>query len=113
MGIVVVPILEGKVEAVKAMVAELNGSRRYEFDGFNQRFGLTRHASWLAETPMGPVVIALHEGPGAGEFMAKLGASSEPFDRWFADKLQEIHGIDLSAPPPGPMPELLIDRGSG
>ena len=62
MGIVVAPIVEGKLEAWKAWCEELGGPRRYEFDGFNQRYGLTRHAAWLAETPMGPVV---HTGRGA------------------------------------------------
>ena len=111
MGIVVVPIVEGKLEAWKAWTAELNGARQSEFSSFNARYGLTRHAAWLAATPMGTVVVAQHEGPGADTFMSKLGSSTDSFDQWFAGKVKELHGLDVSAPPPGPMPELYTNFG--
>ena len=111
MGIVVAPILKGKVEDWKAWTAELKGSRQSELSSFNARYGLTRHAAWLAETPMGPVVVAQHEGPGAETFMPKLASSTDVFDVWFAGKIKEMHGLDVSAPPPGPMPELYLNFG--
>ena len=111
MGIIVAPILEGKLEVWKAWAAELNGPRQSEFNSFNAKYGLTRHAAWLAETPMGPIVVAQHEGPGTDSFMAKLGSSNDSFDQWFVEKLKEIHGMYLNAPPPGPMPELYIKFG--
>ena len=111
MGIIVAPIVEGKVEAWKAWTAELNGPRQSEFSSFNARYGLTRHAAWLAETPMGQIVVAQHEGPGADSFMAKLGSGTDPFDIWFAGKVKEMHGLDVNAPPPGPMPELYTNFG--
>jgi len=37
--------------------------------------------------------------------MQKLGESTNAFDKWFAGKIKEIHGLDVSAPPPGPMPQ--------
>lgn len=111
MAIIVAPIGEGKLEAWKSWIAELKGPRQSELNSFNARYGLTRHDAWLAETPMGPVVVAIHEGPGADQFMAKLGSSNESFDRWFAGKVKEIHGLDVSTPPPGPMPELYLHSG--
>ena len=111
MGIIVAPIVEGKLEAWKAWNAELKGPRQAEFSSFNARYGLTRHASWLAETPMGPIAVAQHEGPGADTFMAKLGSSTDSFDQWFAGKIKEVHGMDVSAPPPGPMPVLYTNFG--
>ena len=112
MGIVVAPILEGKEVAHDAWVAELKGARRADFEDFNKRYGLTRHAAWKAQTPMGPVVVALHEGPGADTMMQKLASSTESFDMSFAAHIKDVHGLDLNAPPPGPMPELLIDSAS-
>jgi len=106
MGVVVAPVLEGKLDAWKQWIEEIQGSRSEEFADFNRRYGLTRHAAWLAETPMGPIVVVLHEGPGADEFMQKLGPSQDAPDVWFKDKLKEIHGFDLTQPPPGPMPQL-------
>ena len=75
MGVVLAPIVEGKLETWKAWCAELTGPRKEEMADFNRRYGLTHHRSWLAETPGGPAVIALHEGPGSDEFMPKLAAS--------------------------------------
>lgn len=44
--------------------------------------------------------------------MPKLAASDNEFDRWFAAKILECHGMDISQPPPGPMPQLHFDSGS-
>jgi hypothetical protein len=44
--------------------------------------------------------------------MQKLGGSSHEFDKWFAGNIKEIHGMDVTQPPLGPMPELYLDSGS-
>ena len=111
MGLVVSPLVDGKLEAWKAWNAELNGPRQSEFADFNARYGLTRHATWLIESPMGPIVVEQHEGPGAESFMPKVGASNEPFDKLFTSKIREFHGLDGSAPPSWPMPEPYTDFG--
>ena len=106
MSVILAPIVEGKLQAWKDWAGELSGQ---EFEDFNSRYGLTRHAAWLAETPAGPMVIALHEGPGANDLMPKLAASEKEYDRWFRDKLKEVHGMDIAQPPPGPLPEMYVD----
>ena len=112
MGVVLAPILQGKLEAWKQWGEEMTGPRQGEFRDVNRRHGLTRHAAWLAETPSGPMVIALHEGPGGEEFMEKVASSNHEFDQWFKDKIKELHGMDVTQPPPGPLPELYIDSGA-
>ena len=109
MGVILAPIVEGKLETWKAWCRELIGSRKDAIADFNRRYGLTRHASWLTETPGGPAVIALHEGPGNDEFMPKLAASQNEFDVLFRAHILEVHGLDITQPPPGPMPELYFD----
>ena len=39
--------------------------------------------------------------------MQAIGTSEAPFDRWFRDTMEQVHGIDLaeSAPPP----QLIMD----
>lgn len=108
MGLVVAPILEGKMEAWKSWTSQFDGSRKKEFDEFNKRYGLTRHEVWLAETPNGPLAVVIHEGPGGDSFMQRLGQSENSFDKAFAKSIQEIHGMDLNAPPPGPPPTKII-----
>ena len=110
MGVVLVPILEGKLDAWKQWAADLDSSG--DLKDLNSRYGLTRHAAWLVETPSGPSVIALHEGPGSDEFMQKLAGSDNAVDLRFKDSLKELHGMDLSQPPPCPMPEIFIDSRS-
>ena len=112
MGVILAPILEGKVEAWKLRTADLQEPRKAEFEDFNKRYGLTRHAAWLTETPTGAAVIALHEGPGADDFMAKIGPSTHDADVRFKAKLKDIHGMDVTQPPPGPLPEIYLDSGS-
>jgi hypothetical protein len=109
MKIVLVPILEGKVEVWKAWSDELMGPRKEEFQEFNRRYGLSRHAAWLAETPTGPTVVAFHEGGGEDNFMELLAKSDHTFDQWFKSKVLEIHNLDLASPPEGPPPELRLD----
>jgi len=104
MGLVVAPILEGKLEGWKTWTTDFVQSKKSEFDAFNKRYGLTRHDIWMAETPNGPVAVVLHEGPGGDSFMQKLGQSDNSFDKAMAANIMEFHGMDLNSPPPGPPP---------
>ena len=45
MGVIVAPIVEGKLEAWKEWCRELMGPRAEDTKDFNRRYGLTRHAS--------------------------------------------------------------------
>ena len=104
MGLVVAPIVEGKLEAWKDWMADLKGSKHHDFEEFNKRFGLTRHDIWLAETPDGAVAVVLHEGPGADEFMQKVGEAKNGFDMEMRRHIEDFHNMRLDQPPPGPMP---------
>ena len=109
MGVILAPILEGQLDAWKEWCADLQGAHKEAIVDFNRRYGLTRHAAWLTETPAGPAAIALHEGPGGDELMPKLAASQNEFDILFKEHLLAVHGMDVTQPPPGPMPELYFD----
>jgi len=108
MGVILAPIVEGKLDAWKDWIGELNGPRKAELGEFDRRYNLTKHSAWLAETPMGAFVVVIHEGPGAGEVMGKVGKSDHEFDKWFSGKVLELHGMDVTKPPPGPLPELYL-----
>ena len=112
MPVILAPILEGKLEAWKAWATELNGPRAEEFREFNQRYGLTRHTVWLADTPAGNFVVVLQEGPGAETLMPAMAASTNPADEEFKQRVLEFHGLDIANPPPGPPPQLYMDSGS-
>jgi hypothetical protein len=105
MGLILAPIRADKVSSWVDFVSEVGGARKAEFEQFNQRHRLTKHEAWLCETPAGSFACVIHEGPGAPELIQNIARSTQEFDRWFASKLGEIHGMDLTKPPPGKPPE--------
>ena len=110
MGVMAVPILPGKLEAWQEFGASLEGEKSQEFDDFNKRYNLTVHRAWLQTNPDDShLALVLHEGPGADDLIPKLAQSSHDFDEWFKGQVQELHGMDITQPPPGPPPELVID----
>ena len=108
MGAIAVPIVPGKLDAWSSWMSELNGVRKAGFEELNSRYGLTAHRAWLQQTPDGGhMVIAVHDGPGGDDFMARIAASDHPFDMWFKENIREVHGLDFSGPMP-PLPELKL-----
>ena len=108
MGLVVAPIKEGKVEAWKNWNAEIKSSKQSDFDDLNERYGLTRHEVWFAQSPGGPLAVVIHEGPGADSFMQKIAQSDNSFDLWMKESIESFHDMELGKPPPGPMPERML-----
>lgn len=98
-----VPILPGKAEEWKAWTAELTGARKADLDALNERHGVTTHAAWLQENPDGSLLaVVVVDGPGAPTFLQNLATSDDEFDTWFRSKVEEMHPMDFSGPPPPP-----------
>lgn len=108
MGAIAIPIIPGKEDAWREFAAQLQGPRVEEFQEFNKRMGLTSHRAWIQETPDGLMVIAVHDGPGAEDFMPKLAQSDHAFDAWFRSCIEDCHGMNLSEPMPGGVPQQFI-----
>lgn len=109
MSLILIPIVDSKLENWKQWITDLENGRAAEFKDFNSRYGLTRHSVWLAETPSGPVAAVLHEGPGSENFMSELATSDHDFDVWFKQRVNEVHNIDISKPFPGSPPQLFLN----
>jgi hypothetical protein len=103
------PVLPGKLEEARAFAKEVMGARRKEFDESQARFGATRETWSLQSTPEGDFVLVWFEAPDIEKGFATLGESTEPFDVWFRERVQEINGVDLAAPPEEAPPEVLVD----
>jgi hypothetical protein len=102
------PIPPGKMEQWKKFAADLKGPRRAEFSASRKQFGV-RERAFLQKTPMGDLVIVTTEGEDPGSFFQRFAAGTDAFTKWFLAQVSEIHGMDLTKPPPGPMPELIVD----
>jgi hypothetical protein len=65
--------------------------------------------TFLQSTPMGDLVIVTLEGDSPGEAFGRFVTSTDPFARWFIEKANEVHGIDIAQASSGLMPELVVD----
>jgi hypothetical protein len=107
---IAVPVMEDKIEAWKAWITdECLGSRKEEFEQFNERMGLTDHRVWLSEGPHGPLAIVVFEGPGEKMFLQKLATSTQAFDKWFRARIEEFHDFDFSELAKTKMPEMVLN----
>ena len=107
----VAPILPGKYDQWRTWHDNFvpGGSKRAEWKDQMQRYNITRQCVSLQRTPHGDFVVLFFEGPDPGAMMAGLGNSDNEFDKWFAQQVKEIHGIDTTEPPPGPISELVAE----
>ena len=103
------PILSGKEQGGRDFAAACMGKRRKEFEAQLARNGLTRETWALQETPMGSFMLVWFEAPDVEGAFTDLATSGDEFTIWFRDQVKDLTGVDLSAPPESPPPEVLID----
>ncbi len=103
------PILPGKTDEWRRFMAELNGARRAEYEAWSRRFGPDHWRVFLQQTPQMDLALVTVEGPNPAQSFQQVGAGSDPFTQWFVQQVQDIHGVDLRQPPPGPLPELVLE----
>jgi hypothetical protein len=102
------PIAPGKTAEWRSFMAEINGPRYAEFAESRRRAGV-RERTFLQPTPMGDLVIVTLEGDDPGRSFGQMASATDPFTRWFVDRVKAIHGVDLTAPAPGAPSELVVD----
>jgi len=99
----VAPLLPGKTETDRdAMASCSQGERKAAYEDARRRAGVTREAVWIQSTPGGDLAVVYLEADDLGRALQTIGASDEPFDRWFRDHVRDVHGISLEEgfPPP-------------
>ena len=103
----VFPVLPGKDARQVAAVLRADPSGYVES---RRRAGVSLERAYEMATPMGTFLISYIESdvPFAESGLA-LAKSDLPVDRAFVAAVQEVHGIDLTQPPPGPPPEVYGD----
>jgi hypothetical protein len=89
------PILSGKVEAWRRFCQELSGSRRLPYEASRQRMGITRERLVLVETFFGATAVTTLEAPDVAQALGQIITSDIPFDVWYRERLQKLHGINL------------------
>ncbi|MCX5515004.1 hypothetical protein C3941_11670 [Kaistia algarum] len=105
---IAIPIAPGKMAHFENFIEQLNGDKKAEFLASRKKLGV-RERTFHQHTPMGEIVIVTLEGDNPAAAFAKFGEGTDAFSTWFRSEVKNIHGVDLAAPPPGPMPHILLD----
>lgn len=108
---IVVPILPGQEEHFRQFRDDLRGSRNAEFNASRARLGV-RERTYHQVTPHGEFVILTLSGDDPAAAFADFGGAQDDFTNWFVEEVKAIHGVDLRQPPPGPLPEVVVDSGA-
>jgi hypothetical protein len=90
------PILIDKVEAWRRFCQELSGSRLQMYIASRRRLGITRERLALVETASGAVTITTVEALKVTWALEQIVTSDLPFDRWYREKVQTLHGFSLA-----------------
>ena len=102
------PIRAGKEDEARAFAAETVGARLAGYEAHHARAGGTREMFTLQETPMGSFLLVWFEGDVQKGFVDHATDDSD-FEVWFRGRVLDLTGVDLAAPPAGPLPEVLFD----
>ena len=102
------PILPGKTPAWRSFIGELNGARNADFEASRRAMGV-RERTFLQPTPMGDFVIVTLEGDDPAAAFGRFAQNDDEFANWFKAQVVDLHGVDLAAPPAGPLPELVAE----
>lgn len=104
----VVPILPGTEEEDRMeMNSCWHGDRMDSHHEARAAMGVTRESVWAQETPAGKVAVVFLEAEDLGRAFQAIATSDSPFDAWFRDHCQKVHGLDLTQQ--FPLPELVLD----
>lgn len=108
------PIVAGKVEAWRRFCQELSGTRLLSYITSRRKLGITRECQTLVETATGSVVVMELQSTDIQRTLDLLVMSQLPFDAWYRERVQELHGISfadhrrLVQPPSAPIRQELI-----
>ena len=95
--VLTLPIMAGKVEAWRRFCQEMSGSRLQMYEASRRRLGITHERLALVETAFGSVTVTTLEAQDVGQALGQIITSVLPFDCWYREQVQELHGVNLAA----------------
>jgi hypothetical protein len=105
-----IPVLPGQEDNFQKFIKELKDNRYEEFQASRRKLGV-RERAFYQKTPSGSLVIVTLEGEEPEKAFQNFAKGSDAFTKWFVEQVKKVHNLDLNAPPPGPMPSLMVDSG--
>ena len=102
-----IPIMHGKEEVDRQTREEMAGARRDEYAAALKDAGITRQAVWHQQMPDGGTLAIVYIEGTDPDAPQRFVSSDADISRWFVQRMQEVHGRDVSEPP---LPvELILD----
>ena len=102
-----IPIMHGKEEVDRQTRDEMAGARRDEYAAALKDAGITRQAVWHQQRPDGGTLAIVYIEGTDPDAHQRFVSSDADISRWFVQRMQEVHGRDVSQPP---LPvELILD----
>jgi len=100
------PVLPGKSEADIRSIAERFKADPEGYFASRRRAGVTLERAYWQHTPMGDFVIGYVESErSVPEVLGAWAEGATEIDHFFAATVKEVHGVDITEPLPGPLPE--------
>ena len=103
------PVLPGKEDAGRAFAKACVGERKAEFDEMQARAKAQRGTWTLQQSPMGSLILVWFEADDVEHVFTDLATAQDDFTVWFRAQVQEVSGVDMSAPAESPPPELVLE----
>jgi hypothetical protein len=103
----VVPLLPGKEDDLRAFYQEVEGPRQSDYDRSEQRLGITKEIAWRAPVNGGSAAVIYIESENFEQAFSQFVQSQDEFDLWFKQRVLDLSGLDLNDPPEMELPELL------
>ena len=102
-----IPIMRGKEDLDRQTREEMAGARRDEYEAALKDAGITRQAVWHQQMPDGGTLAIVYVEGTDPDAHQRFVTSDADISRWFVERMQEVHGRDVSQPP---LPvELILD----
>lgn len=102
------PITPGKEDLARQFAKEALGEHGDHYTSLMKASGTTRVTWTLDETPVGTFILVWFEADDLRIFEI-LATGTDPAASWMRGRIEEIGGIELTGPLPGPAPELVLE----
>jgi len=102
------PVQPGKEDLLRKFAAEVSGEHADHYTDLMHRSGTTRVTWTINETTAGTFILVWYEADEVLAIFDILANSNDHASTWMRGRIEEVGGIDLTGPPPGPAPELIL-----
>ena len=92
-------VVPGKEDLDRQTRDEMAGARRDEYAAALKDAGITRQAVWHQQTPDGGTLAIVYIEATDPDAQQRFVSSVAEISRWFVQRMEEVHGRDVSQPP--------------